>query len=192
MVIEIQTSQDFVRHFFTDINGPVPFYAINTTLSVFLQWSTAMVFAICLYFVKDNPEGKRERHFFLSQIVMFTYLGLDDRFVLHERIEPHFGWDGGLLLLVIGAAQVAILMTIGQFGSMPASMKKKIVAAAGLFAVMLSLDMVLPQEMLLRLSIEDLCKTWASFLLLAFAWEICTGKIQRLKNNSAPLGLSGN
>ena len=46
--IEWCTSQDYVRNFVCDIDGPVPFYAVNTTLSVFLLWATALLFAICL------------------------------------------------------------------------------------------------------------------------------------------------
>ena len=47
IVIEWQTSQPYVRQFFTDIKGDVFFYAINTTFSVFLLWATALLFGIC-------------------------------------------------------------------------------------------------------------------------------------------------
>ena len=43
VAIELQTSQDYVRQYFTDIRGDVFLYAVNTTLSTFLLAATALL-----------------------------------------------------------------------------------------------------------------------------------------------------
>ncbi len=67
--VELNTSQDYVRNFFTDIDGPVPFYAVNTTLSVFFLWATALVFAICVACTHGLPDMDRIHWFFISQVL---------------------------------------------------------------------------------------------------------------------------
>ena len=50
--IEYRFGQDYVRNYFTDIKGPVRFYAVNTTLSAFLLWAIALLFFLCLRLAK--------------------------------------------------------------------------------------------------------------------------------------------
>ncbi|EDN67522.1 membrane protein [Beggiatoa sp. PS] len=54
LLIEWQTSQLYVRQFVTDIQGDVFFYAINTTVSVFLLWATALLFGLCLFCFREQ------------------------------------------------------------------------------------------------------------------------------------------
>src|SRR5687767_3585699 len=89
--VELATSQDFVRNYFTDISGPVPFYAINTTLSVALLWATALLFVILIAYSESRPELAHERWFYFSQAAVFTLLGSDDRFLLHEKLAYRLG-----------------------------------------------------------------------------------------------------
>ena len=88
IVVELRTSQDFVRNYFTDIEGPVPFFAVNTTISVFLLWSTALMFVVCLATIDGVSNETRIRWFFISQVVVFAYLGFDDRFIYEELQLP--------------------------------------------------------------------------------------------------------
>jgi hypothetical protein len=66
IVIEILVSQEFVRNFFTDITGPVPFYAINTSLSVFLLLATVLTFAVCLICIEGDEQSKTLQRQFYS------------------------------------------------------------------------------------------------------------------------------
>ena len=45
--LEYRFGQEYVLHYFTDILGPVRFYAVNTTLSAFLLWTIALIFLAC-------------------------------------------------------------------------------------------------------------------------------------------------
>src|SRR5262245_3158062 len=85
--IELATSQDYVRNFFTDIERPVPFYAINTTLSVFLLWSTALVSVFAASFLENAPGAMRVCRFYLSKAAMFALMGFDDHFLVHEKVS---------------------------------------------------------------------------------------------------------
>jgi len=40
---------------------------------------------------------------------------------------------------------------------------------------------ILPHDMFMRLSIEDLAKLWSAVFLFKFAWDICIEKIDALK-----------
>jgi hypothetical protein len=82
--VELSTSQAFVRNFFTDIEGPVHFYAVNTTLTVALLWGAALLFAVCVVCTEGLPDAAQPRWFYLSQVLMFAFLGFDDRFQFHE------------------------------------------------------------------------------------------------------------
>ena len=46
--IEYRFGQAYVRNYFTDITGPVRFYAVNTTFSAFLLWAIALIFFACM------------------------------------------------------------------------------------------------------------------------------------------------
>ena len=56
--IELCTSQDYVRHYVSDVEGPVRFYAVNTTLSVFLLWATALLFGVGVGFLPLELEDR--------------------------------------------------------------------------------------------------------------------------------------
>lgn len=112
LITEWQTSQLFVRQFLTDIGQyEIAGYAINTTLSVFLLWATALLFVISLSCVdKKSPEY----WFFISQIIMFIYLGCDERFLIHESVGKFLGRNDAYLLLGLGIIEVGLLAWLGN------------------------------------------------------------------------------
>lgn len=179
--IEWSTSQEYVRYFFTDIKGPVLFYAINTTLSVFLLWTVALLFGICLLFV-DRKQQPREFLFCISQIIIFTYLGLDDRFLLHEHLSEWLHHNDAYILLGLGFLELGFLIGLGNVSQRPLKAKIFLGSAAILFAIMIVIDAKLPSHLLFRLSLEDLTKLWADLCLVLFAWEILLEKINYLKS----------
>lgn len=182
LYIEKHTSQDFVRNFITDIEGPpgnpVFFYAINTSLSVFLLWSTALIFAVCLLCLKP-PNTQPEQGFYFSQIGLFIWLGFDDRFMVHEHLSP---WIGeGYIMLSLALLEVYFLITLGQLSKQPKSAVVYLSMGAIFTGIMLGIDHFLPSQMVLRLSAEDLSKLWGTVFLFLFAWEILKSKIQQLR-----------
>ena len=84
--LEIHVSQDFVRNFFTDIKGDIPFYAVNTSLSVFLLAATSLIFIVNLATLPQNKKTPNTIRFYRSQIILFAFLACDDRFLIHEYL----------------------------------------------------------------------------------------------------------
>ncbi|MCP4171981.1 MAG: hypothetical protein GY758_14545 [Fuerstiella sp.] len=169
-VIELATSQDYVRQFFTDISGDVPFYAVNTSLSVFLLWGTALLFLVCLSVTPNTEATRTRRWFFAGQAAAFTYLGLDDRFMFHETLGRWFDVGDHYILAVVAVAQLSMLAV---WGRQVVSRRgwHRLSAAAAFFALMIVFDAAVPHMALLRLTIEDIAKTWACFFFHLYGWE---------------------
>ena len=49
---------------------------------------------------------------------------------------------------------------------------------------MVVFDVIVPDQMLWRLSIEDLTKLWSDLCLLLFAWEIFKQRIEQIKQRA--------
>lgn len=189
IAVEVRISQDFARYFFTDITGPVRFYAVNTTLSAFLLWSAALVFAGCFVCTRDDGRHTTERAFYLSQVLVFGLLGFDDRFLVHEALGAKLGFSDSLILFGVGALEVGLLITLGGLaGAHRGRDRRYLYIAAFFFALMVAIDGLLPKEMVPRLSLEDLSKTWASALLFVFACRIFYDRVNDLKGEVHPEG----
>ncbi len=181
VVLELKTSQDHVRHYFTDIEGPVRLFAINTTLSTFLLWACALIFAVALRVIQGRPGQGRERWFCASQIAIFGYLGADDRFLLHERLSDVVPLHDTLILVLVGVGEVVALALWGDLAGRSRRARLYLCLAAVLFMVMAAIDAFAPSELTLRLSFEDLSKVWATLFLFLFAWEVLDAHLAELK-----------
>ena len=186
MTLEIVISQPFVRPYFSDIpDYPVqtrftPFFAINTTISVGLFFATALIFGVCLATAKWSETAKHERAFFWSQVVIFAWLGLDDRLKVHEWIGTVLHFQDALLIGAIGAIEVVLLWRWGRLRERTPAAQGAIVVAA-LFAIGMTLvDGWFPAWVPPRLSLEDLSKTWSTIFLLFFALEIHEGQVAEI------------
>jgi hypothetical protein len=111
---ELKFSQDYVRNYFTDITGPVRFYAINTTISIFLLWGTALIFAISTLCIDEEDDGNKARIFYTSQVLLFSYLGLDDRFMLHEWLASAARINDALIIFGLGILEIGLLIYFGD------------------------------------------------------------------------------
>ncbi len=176
--IELATSQAYVRNFFTDIEGPVPFYAVNTTLSVALLWATALLFVILIAWAEGRPELARERWFYFSQAWVFAVLGCDDRFLLHEKLSYRLGIGDHYVLLAIAALELAALWSWRRWRVLEDRAGKRLAVGAALFTAMIVIDGWFPHEMVLRLSLEDLLKTWAGLFFFLFGWQLLMERIR--------------
>jgi hypothetical protein len=181
MLTEFRNSQDYVRPFFTDVRGPVFLYAINTTLTTTLMWCTAMLFVVCCLIVADQNGKQRARWFFASQVIIFLYLGFDDRFLLHETLGPVFHVNDAYILVAIGAMEVLLIAFLGEFRRAPWIARVHLLLGAAFFGLMAAIDGLAPARAVLRLSIEDLSKTWSCVFLFLFAMWTCNHHIAELK-----------
>ena len=176
--IEFRTSQDYVRNYLTDIEGPVHFFAVNTSLSAFLLGSTALIFAINTLFLGDD---RKARVFYITQTAVFVYLGMDDRFLFHEWLGGRLGISDAFVLAALGAVEGVLLLSLGDLKRRSFAVWWPLLAASAFFTIMTFIDGFLPSRLPLRLSAEDLCKTWGGFCFFLFALRICHSHIVALK-----------
>jgi hypothetical protein len=178
--IEYRFGQDYARNYFSDISGPVRFFAVNTTLSNFLLWAIALLFFVCWLWARETRDEPKRQLFYGFQVLIFAYLGADERFTLHEWLGYVLNCNDAWFLLAVGLLEVAVLVFPGEILKQPRRAKLYLSVAVVLFGVMLLFDVFAPKRMLLRLSIEDLTKLWSDVFLLLFAWEICKQQLGRL------------
>ncbi len=172
--LEAATSQWEVRNFLADIEGPRPLFGINTTLCAFLLWSCALLFAVCIVATPGaDGTSRARRRFYWSQIPVFFYLAADDRFLLHEMIAEHLHIHDVVQFAVLGILELTLLLRLGNVLSWPRTRQAPLIAAACLTGVMVAIDVLLPNDMPMRLSVEDLTKAWACVFLFLFAWDSC-------------------
>jgi hypothetical protein len=181
--IESQYSQAGVRLYVTDIKGDVFWYAIHTTLNMSLLWGTALLFLVSLQCV-DIKQEKLFFYFAISQVIVFTYLGIDERFLIHEMLGRVIGINDAYVLLLIGGAEAFILLSIAQLRQKTLNSWLFLGLASVLFLTMVVIDAKFPAKMPFRLSFEELSKLWASLFLFLFAWEVLMQKIQALKQTT--------
>ena len=168
--IELATSQQHVRHFVTDISGPVPFYAVNTTLSVFLLWATALLFFSSARISVQQLAWRPPVWWLASQCLLFGWLGCDDRFLFHETLAARFDIGDHYVLAALAGVEGLLLALAYVRSWLSRPVIQCLAIAAGLFTVMLGVDALAPHDLRLRLSVEDATKTCACFFFLRFAW----------------------
>lgn len=178
--VEYRWGQDYVRNYFTDITGPVRFWGVNTTLSNFVLWAIALLFFVCWLWARENKEDLKKQLFYGLQVLIFAYLGADERFMLHEWLGDLFNSNDAWFLLLVGLVELYALFSLGDILHQTRRVKAYLLIAAALFGVMVFFDVFVPHRMVLRLSIEDLAKLWSDVFLLLFAWEIFKQQVRRL------------
>ncbi len=177
LAIEANTSQAYVRNYFADIEGEEPFYGINTSISVFFLWATALLFIISHCYLEKSEQNRTRGRFYLSQIAFFAYLGLDDRFKIHEGIGWRLDIADHYILMVAGVGQLVALVLWGRTTLKERSTFRYLCLGGVLSVAMLAIDALAPEMMFMRLSIEDLCKTWASFFFFCYSWTTMRARL---------------
>lgn len=169
VITEARTSQDFIRHYFSDIEGPRPFFAVNTTLSSFLLAGAAMLLGFAATSGREEL-APRTRAFLWSQAGMLSFLAFDDRFQLHEALAYRVGIGDHFIMAAWALIEAALILMLARRIDIP--LRAALLVAGGVifFGVMMVFDAIVPHDMILRLSIEDLAKSWAAALFLAGSW----------------------
>lgn len=185
--VEFFVSPHAARYFLSDIVSTgsgyshLPLYAVNTSLSVFFLWAGAVLFLLawrCLY---SREHGGSEEIFLASQMIIFFYLGCDDRFLIHEGLSDTLGFKDWMFFGIMGSLEAVFLLFCGKIFCRGRKALMDIVLAGVLFCIMLTVDIILPYGGRMHLSIEDFAKLWSAFFLFKFAWDTCTEKIDTLK-----------
>jgi len=165
----------------TAVESPLRALAgINTTLCLFLAWGTALIHAIGLMTASAEERGA-ERWFFVSQVVVFGYLGAYDRFLLGASSASLLGGGADAVLLALVVVEMALLLTLGRVTRRPADQQRKVGGAAALFGLLLPIGLGVARPAPFVASVAGLAKTWALAWLFLFAWDMCTRRIERLR-----------
>lgn len=169
---ELLFGQDYVRKYLTDIKGDVIFFGINTTLTTLFLALTAYNFFLCAMSCKKTDKSRKDLlSFFIVQSILFLFLALDERFMVHERIGFLLGFEDAYLLGLIGVFELVLLYRSKEI-YWAGKLKSYALYLGGLlFGVMLIIDAFGADKGLLRLSFEDLSKTWAIFFLFIYSFE---------------------
>jgi len=176
MALEARTSQNYVRNYFADIEGPRPLFAINTSLSCSLLGGGALL----LVFVVTCA---RQLHlkttlFLWAQSAMLAFLSFDDRFQVHERLGKRIGIDDSLIIAAWGVLEAGLLLSLARRVDIPLRSAVYVAIGVVFYAVMLGCDGLLASDMPMRLSIEDLSKSWACAMFFAASWTLARFHLQ--------------
>jgi hypothetical protein len=88
---------------------------------------------------------------------------------------------GDFLLLFVGFCQLYFLWKYGRILEEEWRIKKPLIIAAFFFVIMFSIDILAPKNLFLRLSFEDLSKTWANLFFLYYAFQYYLRMVNRMK-----------
>lgn len=182
LAVELRTSQDYVRHYFTDLEGPVAFWGVNTTVSVALIGGTGLLLLFAAAMLRHVPAALEARRLFLSQAAIFGFMAFDDRFQFHEKVSYRLGIADHYVLLAVVAVEVVLLTIYARPRRLPHLLPRHSIIwfAVGvlLFGVMLFIDALVPHMMVLRLSTEDLAKTWSAAAFFASGWTAAAHQLR--------------
>ena len=105
-----------------------------------------------------------------------AFLGFDDRFQIHEWLGSRLGIEDALIILALAIVELLLLLTLGKLTERPKGTRYYIYLAALFLGLMILIDGWVPRELVPRLSLEDLSKTWATVFIFLFAWSILRRK----------------
>lgn len=184
--LELISGQQYVREYLDDIKGEVIFYGINTTINTILLTIISYTFILCkVNYMQLNKGKKSFLPFLVLQFTVFLYLAIDERFIVHERIGYILGIADEYLLVLIGVFELIILYKWNEL-NWTNNLKSYALYFGGLFfGIMILIDYFGGQNTIMRLSLEEISKTWAIFFLFIYSLEFY--KLWQINSN---LGLT--
>ncbi len=141
-----------------------------------------LLVAIRIHHAGPALDSVRHERFLWSQVLIFAVMGFDDRFQVHEKVAARLGdIPDHFVLGAIAAVEVVFLLAFADRALLREAAGRWFVAGAVGFAVMLTIDATFPEDMRLRLSLEDLAKLWAAGCFVLFAWSMMERELRRLR-----------
>jgi hypothetical protein len=166
---ELLFGQQHVREYLTDIKGDVILFGINTTLTTLFLVLIAYNFFLCAINYKKSENSFLL--FFILQTSIFLYLAIDERFMIHERIGGYLRLNDAYLLASIGLFELIILYHFKELNWQKTVKSYALYLGGMFFGIMVLIDAFGAKYAELRLSFEDLSKTWAIFFLFIYSFE---------------------
>ena len=186
IMLEMQFGQTYVRQYLSDIEGDVVFFAVNTTLTTVFLVLIAYNFILCLIFHgKEKRMDQKLFLFLVCQSLLFLFLAMDERFMIHERIGYYLGFNDAYLLASIGIFELALLFSFEQLRWQRTLKTYALYLGGFFFGIMILIDAFGATNAVLRLSFEDLAKTWAIFFLFIYSFEFYKHKQAEKKYEKA-------
>ncbi|MBU2652388.1 MAG: hypothetical protein KKA81_15780 [Bacteroidetes bacterium] len=187
IILSLINFDGWVMPLYEDIYGPSHLFALNTTLTMFLLWASALLFIVNAMSESMLENRKRKIIFYLSQALIFFYLGFDDRFRIHEGIGDVFAFDDAFVIIFLGLVEVLILVFYERILKQPLVKWRYLLIAGIFFAIMAVADLKsLPLEKygINDTLVEDIPKTWAAFFLMIYPLDILLSRIKELREKS--------
>ncbi|MFO8129536.1 MAG: hypothetical protein R6T99_06505 [Bacteroidales bacterium] len=183
LVLSVINFDGWVIPLYREIRGPSYFFALNTTLTMFFLWGSALLFIVNAMVESMLQNRTRKIVFYVSQAIIFFYMGFDDRFILHEKIGAVLSIDDAFVIIIFGIIEMLILVFYEKIQKQPLSRWKYLLMAGIGFAIMAIADIkFIPLEAygINRTLLEDIPKTWAAFFLMLYPVDILLNRIRKL------------
>lgn len=184
LILSLINFEGWVMPLYEDIYGPSYLFALNTTLTMFFLWASAILFIVNVMVESMLENRTRKIIFYLSQTIIFFYLGFDDRFRIHEGIGDILFFDDAYVIIILGIIEFLILVFYEKILRQPLIRWRYLLIAGILFVIMAVADLKsLPLEEygINDTLIEDIPKTWAGFFLMLYPVDILLFRIRELK-----------
>lgn len=178
----------WIEPIFDEIRGPFVFFAINTSLTMFFLWASALLFIVNTFAESILENRTRIIVFYIIQAAILFYLGLDERFMFHERAGDATGLDDVIFLLGIVIVELMLLIFYFKIFSQEFRKWRILVWAGILIGITLITDIKYfhtDKFSLLLMLIEELAEVWASFLLMLWPVEIILRRVKEAKEYQA-------
>jgi hypothetical protein len=173
LMIEYCFGHDYVRYYLEDLKGPVLLWGLNTTITTVLLVIISYNFILTYIFARGiKKTDKHFRFYFVFQAALFLYLAIDERFMLHERIGYVLGIHDAFPLLLIGLAELVVLLFFKELHINTLKWNSYLVLGAISFAIMIFIDSYAPSRAVFRISLEDLFKLWGIFFLFCYSCNV--------------------
>jgi len=176
----------------TDVShlpNPFPLYVVNATLSVFLMLGTALLFMVSL--VVDELRAERRAlstggKFYISQIVIFALLGLDEQFRPYDALRAWVNIEQSIVLLVVGAAECVLIARLGEMRARGTQVRRNLYLAAAIFVAIVGTAFGIPERVQQYFALAGLAMTWFALFSFLVAWEILREELAALRSSRRP------
>ena len=161
-----------VKHYLTDVNeGKGTFYGLNTTLTTLLLVLSSYNFLLAGYKLWTVTKKKNGfLLFYCIQAIIFFLLAMDERFQGHEKVGGFLGIEDAFVLGFIGLIELTLLYYFKELRWTKTLKSYSLYLGGFFFGLMVLIDAFGAQDGILRISAEDLSKTWAIFFLFLYSF----------------------